>query len=43
MGKVLNISELEKLLMDLKTKNIVFTNGCYDIIHPGHIHILEVS
>ena len=43
MGKVLNISELEKLLMDLKAKNIVFTNGCFDILHPGHIHILEVS
>ena len=22
-------------------KKIVFTNGCFDIIHPGHIHILE--
>ena len=26
--------------MDLK---IVFTNGCYDIIHPGHIHNLRES
>lgn len=43
MGKVLNISELEILLIELKTKNIVFTNGCFDILHPGHIHILEVS
>ncbi len=22
---------------------IVFTNGCFDIIHPGHIHFLEQS
>lgn len=22
-------------------KNVVFTNGCFDIIHPGHIFILE--
>ena len=22
-------------------KRIVFTNGCFDIIHPGHIFILE--
>ncbi len=22
-------------------KRIVFTNGCYDILHPGHIRLLE--
>ena len=22
-------------------KKIVFTNGCYDIIHPGHVDLLE--
>jgi rfaE bifunctional protein nucleotidyltransferase chain/domain len=22
-------------------KTVVFTNGCYDIIHPGHIRLLE--
>ena len=22
-------------------KRVVFTNGCFDIIHPGHIFILE--
>jgi len=22
-------------------KTVVFTNGCYDILHPGHIHLLE--
>ncbi len=22
-------------------KRVVFTNGCYDIIHPGHIRLLE--
>jgi D-glycero-beta-D-manno-heptose 1-phosphate adenylyltransferase len=22
-------------------KKVVFTNGCYDILHPGHIHLLE--
>lgn len=24
--------------MDLK---IVFTNGCFDIIHPGHVHLFK--
>jgi rfaE bifunctional protein nucleotidyltransferase chain/domain len=25
----------------LQNKTVVFTNGCFDIIHPGHIHVLE--
>tara|TARA_S200000501_G_scaffold378445_1_gene441093 strand:+ start:9568 stop:10032 length:465 start_codon:yes stop_codon:yes gene_type:complete len=28
-----------KIRSDLK--KIVFTNGCFDIIHPGHIHVLS--
>jgi D-glycero-beta-D-manno-heptose 1-phosphate adenylyltransferase len=24
-------------------KTVVFTNGCYDILHPGHIRLLEKS
>ena len=24
-----------------ENKKIVFTNGCFDIIHPGHIHVLS--
>lgn len=22
-------------------KKVVFTNGCFDILHPGHVHYLE--
>ena len=22
-------------------KKVVFTNGCYDLLHPGHIRLLE--
>lgn len=22
-------------------ERVVFTNGCFDLIHPGHVHILE--
>src|SRR5450755_1606123 len=25
----------------LEGKKVVFTNGCYDILHPGHIRLLE--
>ena len=24
-----------------KGKTVVFTNGCYDLLHPGHIRLLE--
>lgn len=24
-------------------RKVVFTNGCYDILHPGHIRLLEAS
>jgi D-glycero-beta-D-manno-heptose 1-phosphate adenylyltransferase len=24
-----------------KGRKVVFTNGCYDILHPGHIRLLE--
>jgi len=25
------------------SKTVVFTNGCYDILHPGHVRLLERS
>src|SRR5215471_12656407 len=33
---------LVELVADLRHsgKRIVFTNGCFDILHPGHIHTL---
>lgn len=24
----------------LKNQKIVFTNGCFDVLHKGHIHLL---
>jgi rfaE bifunctional protein nucleotidyltransferase chain/domain len=39
---ILSHDSLRELVKDLKSKGkiIVFTNGCFDIIHPGHIKIL---
>ncbi len=43
--KILEIPELIQYAGHLKSqgKRIVFTNGCFDIIHPGHIHLLKES
>ncbi len=31
---------LEKFLIENKNKKIVFTNGCFDILHRGHVSYL---
>ena len=45
MGKVLNINELVSELESLKSlgKQIVSTNGCFDILHVGHVRYLQKS
>lgn len=42
IGKLRTIDELRSILYDLKRKQkkIVFTNGSFDILHPGHIRFL---
>ena len=39
------ISEIEKISTRLKSqgKSIVFTNGCFDILHKGHVSYLDVA
>lgn len=41
--KILEKSSLETILATLRSsgKKIVFTNGCFDILHAGHISYLE--
>ncbi len=43
MAKFFSRSELvaERHLWKLQGKKVVFTNGCYDILHPGHVRLLE--
>lgn len=40
--KVITIDKLEKILKT-NTKKIVFTNGCFDIFHVGHLRYLRES
>lgn len=37
--KILSLSDLQRRIMQwrLLSKTIVFTNGCFDILHAGHI------
>jgi len=40
---ILGLEELKKIISLAKStgKNVVFTNGCFDIIHGGHIEFLQ--
>lgn len=44
-NKILSINKLVKIISSLKKRNkkIVFTNGCFDILHAGHISYLGKS
>ncbi len=43
MGKIKSLKDLETIISRLKRKGkkIVFTNGCFDILHLGHLKIIN--
>ena len=43
MGKLINREDLPALLKELRAdgKTIVTTNGCFDILHVGHVRYLQ--
>jgi len=43
VGPFFNRAELveQRALWKRQGKTVVFTNGCYDLLHPGHIRLLE--
>ena len=43
MDKILTFSEIKPLCAEYKAagKKIVFTNGCFDILHAGHVKYLS--
>lgn len=45
LQKIKNIDELKMEIDRLKTrgKKIVFTNGCFDLLHPGHVRYLYAA
>jgi len=43
ISKLKGVLPLSRILAGLRSKGrrIVFTNGCFDILHPGHVFYLE--
>ncbi len=43
MSKLYTRAELVRARAEWRRagKTVVFTNGCYDILHPGHVRLLE--
>ena len=33
--------DINRFKNSLKNKKIIFTNGCFDILHRGHLHYLK--
>jgi rfaE bifunctional protein nucleotidyltransferase chain/domain len=44
-AKLKRLDELKSIAAEARTggKKIVFTNGCFDILHRGHVHLLRES
>ena len=43
MGRVVSEAELSPIVAEAKRAGhrVVFTNGCFDLLHPGHVRLLE--
>jgi rfaE bifunctional protein nucleotidyltransferase chain/domain len=45
LGRILSQKELLEFAGECRRsqRRIVFTNGCFDLLHPGHIRLLEAA
>jgi D-beta-D-heptose 7-phosphate kinase/D-beta-D-heptose 1-phosphate adenosyltransferase len=45
MKKVIPRGELGAVFDDLRRagRRVVFTNGCFDLLHPGHLRLLSIA
>ena len=44
-GKLIGRDELAKAVERARRRGgtVVFTNGCFDLLHPGHVHLLQTA
>lgn len=44
-GKLVERDELAALVERARQQGdtVVFTNGCFDLLHPGHVHLLQTA
>lgn len=44
-AKIITWEEAARWVRDLKSRGlkVVFTNGCFDLLHPGHVTYLEAA
>ena len=44
-GKLIERDELAQVVVRVQQKGgtVVFTNGCFDLLHPGHVHLLQTA
>jgi D-glycero-beta-D-manno-heptose 1-phosphate adenylyltransferase len=40
LQKIIPFADIAKTRSGLENKSLVFTNGCFDILHPGHLSYL---
>ena len=45
MGKVISLDQLksEREKLCAQNKTVVFTNGCFDLLHPGHVRYMQMA
>lgn len=39
--KFIDNEDLKNLIHSIRNKKVIMTNGCFDILHPGHIHLFK--
>jgi rfaE bifunctional protein nucleotidyltransferase chain/domain len=44
-GKLKSLEEIKAIVVDARTngKKVAFTNGCFDLLHRGHVHVLRAA
>lgn len=44
-GKLKSLEEIKAIVVEARNngKKVAFTNGCFDLLHRGHVHVLRAA